>query len=206
MRRCPPASSAGAIERRITVDAVEAVLGEDCAERSGDRNATLGVDLVGECRDKLVHLPLTRFEADGFDWMNKQRFGAGSRICEKWVEEAALDPPVASKEAAACFPHPTHRTGINGIAWDNMGVNGNCRVIAVIPVRKLGMRLRASHRLSRNAGPIAAPRRSTVQRRRVNAARLEFAQGGVALQFAYSGRSIGAETRQGTFAAMATRS
>src|SRR3990170_5594752 len=30
------------IERRIAVDAVEAVLGEDCAERSRDRNAAFG--------------------------------------------------------------------------------------------------------------------------------------------------------------------
>src|SRR3990170_4611536 len=47
------------IEGGIAVDAVEAVFGQDCAERSRDRNAAFGVDLIGECRHKLVHLPLT---------------------------------------------------------------------------------------------------------------------------------------------------
>jgi len=45
---------------------------------------------------------------------------------------SGADPPVASKEAAACFLHPTHRTGINGIAWDYMGVNGKRRAITAL--------------------------------------------------------------------------
>ena len=50
----------GGIQRRIAIDAVEPVFGQDCAERSRDRDAAFGVDLIGECRHKLVHLPLMR--------------------------------------------------------------------------------------------------------------------------------------------------
>ena len=46
------------IERRIAINAVKAVLGEDCAERCRNRHSAFRVDLICECRDKLVHLPL----------------------------------------------------------------------------------------------------------------------------------------------------
>ena len=48
----------GRIKRRIAINAIKAVLGEDCAERSRDRDAAFRVDLIGECGHKLVHLPL----------------------------------------------------------------------------------------------------------------------------------------------------
>ena len=93
----------GRIKRRIAVDAVEPVFGQDCAERSGDRDAAFGVDLVGECRHKLVHLPLMRIEADWSDWTNKQRFGAGARL-GKMGGGGGADPPVASKERGLSSP------------------------------------------------------------------------------------------------------
>jgi hypothetical protein len=52
------------VERRIAVDAVEGVFGEDSTKRSRDRNAAFGIDLIGECGDKLVHLPLMRARTD----------------------------------------------------------------------------------------------------------------------------------------------
>src|SRR6476619_1395281 len=46
------------IERRVAINAVKAVLGEDCAERCRNGDSALRVDFIGESRDKLVHLPL----------------------------------------------------------------------------------------------------------------------------------------------------
>ena len=107
----------GRVERRITVDAVEAVFGEDSAERSRDRNAAFGVDLVGKGRDKLVHLPLT----------HPSRRGTSSKLEVQPMPEnggrGGADPPVASKERGQPLPL-THRTGNDGITWDFMGVNG----------------------------------------------------------------------------------
>src|SRR5262245_40356326 len=46
------------IERRIAINAVKAILSEDAAERCRDRDSAFCVDLIGESRNKLVHLPL----------------------------------------------------------------------------------------------------------------------------------------------------
>src|SRR5262245_41954405 len=107
------------IEGGVAVGAVETVLGEDCAEGSRDRTAAFGVDPIGECRHKLVHLPLTHPSRRG----NHCQWGAGP--CPKnWVGEAAQFPPWPLKERGQLLPPFTHRTGNCGITWENMGVNG----------------------------------------------------------------------------------
>src|SRR5262245_64364762 len=52
----------------------------------------------------------------------------GASPCpENWVGGAAQFPPWPLKERGQLLPPFTHRTGIGGIAWDNMGVNGHNR-------------------------------------------------------------------------------
>jgi hypothetical protein len=107
------------IERWIAINALKAVFGEDCAKGGWDRNAALGVDLIGECRDKLVHLPLMG------TWANaglRHAPGASALLGELGGRGGAV-PPWPQKER--CRASPTrHRTGKHGIAWDIMGGQG----------------------------------------------------------------------------------
>jgi hypothetical protein len=80
------------IERRIAVDAVEAVLGEDGAERSGNRDATFGVDLVGVETNWSIS-PSRASKPTGLDWMNKRRFGAGARSSRKMGGGSGAESP-----------------------------------------------------------------------------------------------------------------
>src|SRR5262245_43581091 len=108
------------IEGGVAVDAVETVLGEDCAEGNGDRNAAFGVDPIGECRHKLVHLPLTHPSRRG---NHCQSLGCRP-VPEELGGRSGAVPPVASKGARPASSTLTHRTGDRGISWENMGVNG----------------------------------------------------------------------------------
>ena len=88
------------IERGVAVDAVEAVLGEDCAEGIRDRNAAFGVDPIGECLHKLVHLPLTHPSRRGNCCQS-----LGCRpVPEKLGGRSGAVPPVASKGARPASP------------------------------------------------------------------------------------------------------
>src|SRR5262245_41505425 len=102
------------IEGGVAVDAIEAVLGEDCAEGSRDRNAAFGVDPIGESRHKLVHLPLTHPSRRGDCCQS-----LGCRpVPEELSGRSGAGPPVASKGS-----RPTSPTlySPNGQSWDNMG-------------------------------------------------------------------------------------
>src|SRR5262249_946915 len=123
----------GRIKRRIAINAVKTVLGEDCAEGSRNGDAALGVDLICKCRHKLVHLPLMG------TWLTEGRNeGSGARPLsvgsETRVEEAALFPPWPHKERCQLLLHPSP----NGQSWDNMGYNGWSRNLMGISLMQPG--------------------------------------------------------------------
>ena len=88
-----PAIERRRVERRIGVDALEAVLRQNLPERRRDRNAALGVEAMGEMGEETVH-------------------GAPRRAQSRRPGER---PTAASAHDLL--------TGCRGIAWDPMGVN-----------------------------------------------------------------------------------
>src|SRR5680860_372003 len=80
----------------------------------------------------LVSIRLVNAETNWSISPSRTRADAG-QLQELWCRPSpenggrgGADPPVDSKERGQ--PPPlTHRTGIHGIAWEFMGVNGECR-------------------------------------------------------------------------------
>jgi hypothetical protein len=110
----------GVVERRITVDSVEPVLGEHGAERCRNGNPSLGVDLVGECGHKLVHLPSRTRPLRATSAACAARHAVPDDDAGERGEAAPC--PVAS-EGARRRPLPDHPIP-NGHSWDSMGLYG----------------------------------------------------------------------------------
>ncbi len=53
----PAAIERGRVERGMREDALETLLGEDRAKGGRDRNSALGVESIGEVREKPIHCP-----------------------------------------------------------------------------------------------------------------------------------------------------
>src|SRR6516165_759946 len=85
------------VDRRMNIKPFEPIAGQHRPKRRRDRNSALGIEPVGEMRDKAVHSPnpcLSRHDASF----------------------ARRSTPQRSEQ-------PIIETGQFGIAWDIMGVN-----------------------------------------------------------------------------------
>ena len=84
------------VERRIGVDAGEAILRQHLAERRGNRDSPLGVEAMDEMGEKSIH---------------------------RAALQRAKGPAPGAFQRSATAPTRGQLTGWRGIAWDPMGVN-----------------------------------------------------------------------------------
>src|SRR5262249_18561092 len=104
------------IERGVAVDAARiAIALEPGAERGRHRDPTLGIELVGECRDKAVHPSATR---------KHSAFAAIPIVCRS-ARGSRHGPRTEARGKARLARQPC--AGVYGFTWYIMGVNGQWR-------------------------------------------------------------------------------